>query len=846
MYTINTYDATKLTLIYGCNTGFEQDTILNVGTQLNPTTFHFTIPACLVDTCLPEIQYGDNNQCLVTDSLPWYYVDSPSIKLTFNNFGVCYSGTVCFHDSTQYHLLPYQSYTVSRLWVFGDGTTDTSANPCHYFAQPGGYQVKLYIHSNLGCFDSSATAVVVIPEYPIAGYYASDSVVCAHSQVCFYDTSIIYPLTHAWFRIWNFGDGTPVDTVYSDSVCHMYATGGFYRVTMCVYDSIGCSDCDSSTLMKVITNPTANAGGNQTLCYGAVAHLSGSGGLSYQWQPPGLFSNPDTAFPSLQLFQDTSVELIVKDIYGCSDTDTIYLTVARVFAGFISSATVCRGDSLCVKDSSSNVNGQLVQWLYNFGDSSLLSGKNVCHQYAASGNYTILHIVADNHGCVDSASKNIVVFSSPRAAFALSDSVTCSNEPICVFNQSTSATPIITWNWNFDDNTSSADSNPPCHLFVPPFISPYLITLVITDQNNCADTVVEPVVVHVIPQANFSFTPSCDGDSTPMSNISIPGTSPVGYCQWTFWLGAPSPVIDSNCFTSFKFPAGTHNVQLIVTDLNGCRDTVVKPVVTDSLSQLVIYPGDTTICLGTAVNYTVTGVFNQIVWTPDVWLSDPTAPVVTINPLESTTYQVSAINGVCAPAGDTFTIQVIQPIPVEVTDSPQTIVLGLSSDLCASTEGQKIDSIVWSPDSTLDCSNCLCPVARPIQTTTYTATIYYTYNGVTCSNSAFITVNVITTCNGSLIYIPNTFTPNGDGRDDIFLIRGVAANARIKEFRVFDRWGRIVFESADGTLNDPNFGWNGEDMSGKKLNPDVYVYTYQIQCSDGNIVTGNGNVTLLR
>jgi gliding motility-associated-like protein len=845
-YILSTYDATKLTLIYGCQTGFTQDTILNVGTQTNPSVFSFTIPYCIDSVCLPEVQYGDNNQCLVSDSLPIFYVDSPSIKFTFNNFGVCYSGTVCFHDSTKYHLLPSQSYTVSRLWDFGDGTTDTSANPCHFYSQPGGYQVKLYIHSNLGCYDSSATAVVVVPKYPVAGYYASDSIVCAHNSVCFYDTSTIYPLTHAWFRIWNFGDGSPVDTVYADSVCHAYAGGGFYRVTMCVYDSIGCSACDSSTLLKVINNPTANAGGNQTLCYGAVAQLHGSGGLSYQWLPPGLFANPDTASPSLQLYQDTNVELIVRDIYGCSDSAAVDLTVARVFAVFSTNPTVCRGDSLCAKDSSTYVTGHLVQWLYDFGDSTMLSGKNVCHGYTASGNYTIMHIVTDNFGCSDTVSRNVVVFPSPQASFTLSDSVICSNQPICFTNQSVSPTPVASWNWDFDDNTNSTDSNPPCHTYSAPFITPYLISLVVVDDNNCRDTAIRALTVHVKPQANFSFTPSCDGDSTPMSNISTPGSSPVGYCEWTFWLGAPSPVIDSDCFTSFLFPAGTHNVQLIVTDLNGCRDTIVKPVVTDSLSQLVIYPGDTTICLGSAVNYSVSGVFDQITWTPPKWLSDPNAPIVTINPLQSVTYQVSAVNGVCAAAGDTFTIQVIQPIPVVVTDSPQTIVLGLTSDLCATTEDQPIDSIVWSPDSTLDCTNCLCPVARPIQTTTYTATIYFSYNGVTCSNSASVTVNVITTCNGSLIFIPNTFTPNGDGRDDIFMIRGVAANARIKEFRVFDRWGRVVFESADGTLNDPTYGWNGEDMAGKKLNPDVYVYTYQIQCSDGNIVTGNGNVTLLR
>src|SRR5581483_7957717 len=164
--------------------------------------------------------------------------------------------------------------------------------------------VKLYIHSNLGCFDSSGSQVVVVPEFPIAGYYADDSLVCANSQMCFHDTSYIYPLTAAWFWVWDFGDGTGPDTVYVPTVCHTYTTGGYYHVTMCVTDSVGCSDCDSSTVIHVLPLPVANIAGSQTVCYGTPTVLTGTGGLSYNWSPPGLFSNPNDSTPTIILFQD--------------------------------------------------------------------------------------------------------------------------------------------------------------------------------------------------------------------------------------------------------------------------------------------------------------------------------------------------------------------------------------------------------------------------------------------------------------------------------------------------------------------------------------------------------------
>jgi hypothetical protein len=73
-----------------------------------------------------------------------------------------------------------------------------------------------------------------------------------------------------------------------------------------------------------------------------------------------------------------------------------------------------------------------------------------------------------------------------------------------------------------------------------------------------------------------------------------------------------------------------------------------------------------------------------------------------------------------------------------------------------------------------------------------------------------------------------------------------AAQTKIISFRIFDRWGRVVFDAANGFANEPQWGWNGDDMDGKKLNTGVFVYTYEIECFDGNVVNGQGNVTLVR
>lgn len=851
-FVVNTYNASKFTLIYGCNAGFTTvDPIVPIGTVANPTINTLRVPFCIACAATPQLIFADASGCEVLLEKPTpLYIDSPVVNFTFNNYGVCVNGTVCFSDATTYALPDSVSYTIHREWTFGDGSgvVDTTANPCHYYAQPGGYQTILRVWSNLGCVDSITSVVVVVPEFPIAAYTQDDTLICANSPTCFHDSSWIYPLTAADYWVWDFGDGN-TDTTNSPDICHTYTVGGTYRVTMCVYDSVGCPDCDSSKVITVVSNPIADAGGDQFVCYGYATQLQGSGSTNCYWSPPALVSNPNICNPTINITFDTSIVLIVSDSYGCSDTDTVALSTAQVFAGFTVGSSFCTDDNVCITDQSTNSNGTLTTWSYDYGDlTAPVSGSNPnpCRYYASSGTFTILQTVTDDHGCFDTATQSVLIHTSPIAAFSLNDSVICASEQICITDLSVgTATPINAWQWSYGPNQATSSLPAPgCYTFNPPYNPDYNVELVITDQNGCHDTAQILVTVNENPTANFSWSTSCEDEVMPLASTSIPGDAIINTCEWLLWVGAPVPTIDNNCNTSFDFDPGYHDVQLVVTDLNGCVDTVVKTVFTDSLSQLSISPGDTTICLGNSIDYTVSGIFDNITWTPNVWISDPTSPTVTVDPLASITYVVSAANGVCSSANDTFTVRVVQPIPVEVDATPDQIVLGLSSNLTSQYPGM-IDSIIWSPSETLDCRDCPNPIAMPSVTTTYTATIYYGQNGITCDNSASVTIEVLNNCAGSIIYVPNTFTPNADGLNDVFMIRGLAAT-RINYFRVFDRWGKLVFETTNGEPNEPRWGWDGNDRSGQKLNPAVFVYTYEIECINHETVSGSGNVTLVR
>jgi gliding motility-associated-like protein len=94
-------------------------------------------------------------------------------------------------------------------------------------------------------------------------------------------------------------------------------------------------------------------------------------------------------------------------------------------------------------------------------------------------------------------------------------------------------------------------------------------------------------------------------------------------------------------------------------------------------------------------------------------------------------------------------------------------------------------------------------------------------------------------CTDDAIFIPNTFTPNGDQKNDVFRIRSYGMS-HISLFRVYNRWGELIFET-----NNINEGWDGT-WKGELCFPAVYVYYVEGVCSDGTKLLKHGNVTLVR
>lgn len=151
----------------------------------------------------------------------------------------------------------------------------------------------------------------------------------------------------------------------------------------------------------------------------------------------------------------------------------------------------------------------------------------------------------------------------------------------------------------------------------------------------------------------------------------------------------------------------------------------------------------------------------------------------------------------------------------------------------------EIDSIHWTPDSLLDCSFCLDPLASPEEETEFTITIFHNGCQATDDLKIFVEYN-------NPVYVPNIFSPNGDGVNDFFTIYPGPSVVEVKNFQIYDRWGERVYENKnfmpDGTSNT---GWDGS-LDGDPMNSQVFVWWVEVELADGTTTVLEGDLTLTR
>jgi len=319
------------------------------------------------------------------------------------------------------------------------------------------------------------------------------------------------------------------------------------------------------------------------------------------------------------------------------------------------------------------------------------------------------------------------------------------------------------------------------------------------------------------------------------SNGSLAVVSNDGMLPYNYQLFQNGVVVASNITGIFAgLSAGNYVVG--VTDNFGCADTIHQAVIQPDSFQLSVSETDVT-CFAKrdgAINITATGGFPQFSY--DV--NGQVSANGNFQQLDTGAYTYKVTDGHgCIDSGQ-INIQQPQEILVSLLPDTATMQLGQSLQLSASSNYDPNANYQWSPAFGLTCYTCPNPVVAINNNTIYTVAVSVNVHGNDCVKDTAVSVTVIPDYD---LFIPNTFTPNADGKNDYFQLFGKLNTIEYVAVLIFDRIGEKVFES-----NDPYFKWDGT-YKGKPLEPAVFTYTLRVVFDDGHIdKLYRGTLTLLR
>jgi gliding motility-associated-like protein len=467
-------------------------------------------------------------------------------------------------------------------------------------------------------------------------------------------------------------------------------------------------------------------------------------------------------------------------------------------------------------------------YLWDFGDNTTSAQVSPSHVFPGPGVYTVTLIASNAATCnqADTLSQQVVVLGT--GSYQLPDTAVCAGESVQI-GVLPIPEPGITYQWSPATGLSNpAVANP---IATPAQTTTYTLTIsnglcttTATQQVEVASGVIDAGPAQTLCGPNASATLTANGfGSTTLFQWS-------SNAAFTDTLNAP--LTDSTATIPVNSSGWFH-----VRGLDNACSGTDSVLVNVELAAAAL-TGETLVCADQQAILQVLGADagSSFTWSPpNAIVSGQGTAQATVAPPVTSTFTVA----VQSPAGcswsGSITVQVSAVNTAEVTASvDQPIVTAGTTVQLQATPASGV-TYAWSPAGAVSDPANAAPTAVVEGTTTFTVTV----SDSICTASASVTVRVFEfVCDEPDIFLPNAFTPNGDGNNDVLFVRG--RNITGLELKIFDRWGELVFETTDQAN-----GWDAT-FNGKPVDPAVFVYWMRVDCEGGQSFFKKGNVTVIR
>lgn len=765
---------------------------------------------------------------------------------------------------------------VDYQWEFGDGGNATDKDPTYSYPQDTGYFDVQLIVLFRGCPDTMKYDSAVYVDAPIALFDVEDgNIFCNESiplAVTFNDQAIVGKETDDAEMIWDWGDGntetaTPPD-LYGNNpgeVIHSYGNTGTYIIKQVVHNyTTGCSDSIENTIYISEVKAFFNIS-EDSIC--ATKNVTLTDNSSYSTFPPltyrydmgnGDFVNGPSGTYTYNTPGTYDITLTVTDGVGCQDSQVFspFEVLARPQAIITPDFTAgCAPLGITFTNSSIGQSGiplETFDWTFEDGttETTTAIGETTSYTFNEEGVFLTQLVVTDEFGCVSLTGTEQTTITKPVALFDI-PAVVCNEETFTALNNSVDYTSSewfinTTATSTNDDLTTSFN-----HLGTETDLSFInAIELIVTDQNGCKDTLEHDVTVSA-PYVDFDFefngaNVNDEGDFVcppvfaHLTDLSA-SYGDITNWQWDFTNGNFSSLQDPN--TTYVF-AGTYSGSLVITDEFGCTDSIIYEdyLTIGGPSGELEWESIGTLC---DLEYVFTpSELNGVV--DIMWIMGDGDTLTSMDEFNYTYDDVSTYTPIAILINEDNCNIPYELDPIVISSgtlnayfeiNPMAVNWGepaIVSDFSTGGSGGIVD---WFWDAGGDQFNNDGGSFEYFFNASGDVVVSLTVTDAEgCQDTYQIVVDVT-----DLLTIPNVFTPNNDGSNDVFVLIDNA----YKEYTVtiLNRWGNVVSESY---IVEDNHLWDGLNRNDQECTEGVYFYKINGIQRDGEPREEHGFVHLVR